>query len=61
MLIQTTTSKQIPVEHEVAGGLPTLSFALPAELEADKPPEARGLRRDEVRLKLASVDGGAVG
>jgi hypothetical protein len=28
----------------------TLSFELPAELEASAPPEARGLRRDEVRL-----------
>ena len=27
-----------------------LDFALPAELEAHEPPEARGLRRDQVRL-----------
>jgi S-adenosylmethionine:tRNA ribosyltransferase-isomerase len=28
----------------------TLSFDLPAELSADRPPEARGLQRDQVRL-----------
>ena len=30
-------------------------FALPAELEAGEPPEARGLRRDEVRLLVSDV------
>jgi S-adenosylmethionine:tRNA ribosyltransferase-isomerase len=30
-----------------------LEFALPAELEAGEPPEARGLARDEVRLMLS--------
>ena len=30
-----------------------LNFALPAELEAGEPPEARGLRRDEVRLMVS--------
>ena len=30
------------------------AFALPAELEAHEPPEARGLERDEVRLMVAS-------
>jgi S-adenosylmethionine:tRNA ribosyltransferase-isomerase len=34
-----------------------LDFALPAELEAHEPPEARGLRRDEVRLLVSSHGG----
>ena len=32
-------------------------FVLPGELEAHQPPEARGLRRDEVRLLVTSHDG----
>src|SRR5260221_10673513 len=32
---------------------PPLDFALPAGLEAGVPPEARGLRRDEVRLLVS--------
>lgn len=31
----------------------SLDFALPAELEATRPPEARGLARDEVRLMVS--------
>ena len=31
-------------------------FALPAELEAAEPPEARGLRRDEVRLLVSDLE-----
>ena len=31
-------------------------FTLPADLEAAEPPEARGLRRDEVRLLVSDVD-----
>jgi S-adenosylmethionine:tRNA ribosyltransferase-isomerase len=31
-------------------------FDLPSELEAGEPPEARGLRRDEVRLMVSHVD-----
>ena len=31
-------------------------FTLPAHLEASEPPEARGLRRDEVRLLVSHVD-----
>jgi S-adenosylmethionine:tRNA ribosyltransferase-isomerase len=34
-----------------------LDFDLPAELEAGKPPEARGLERDEVRLLVSQPDG----
>jgi S-adenosylmethionine:tRNA ribosyltransferase-isomerase len=33
-----------------------LRFELPAELEAAEPPEARGLRRDEVRLMVSYLD-----
>ena len=33
---------------------------LPARLEAAEPPEARGLRRDEVRLLVSHVDTGAI-
>jgi len=37
-----------------------LHFELPAELEAGEPPEARGLRRDEVRLMVSYLDDGRV-
>ncbi len=33
-----------------------LHFELPTELEAGEPPEARGLRRDEVRLMVSYLD-----
>jgi S-adenosylmethionine:tRNA ribosyltransferase-isomerase len=33
-----------------------LRFELPPELEATEPPEARGLRRDEVRLMVSYLD-----
>jgi S-adenosylmethionine:tRNA ribosyltransferase-isomerase len=33
------------------------AFALPAALEATAPPEERGLRRDDVRLMIATGDG----
>jgi len=33
--------------------IPVLEFALPPELEASEPPEARGLARDEVRLMVS--------
>jgi S-adenosylmethionine:tRNA ribosyltransferase-isomerase len=32
------------------------AFTLPAHLEAAEPPEARGLRRDEVRLLVSRID-----
>jgi len=35
-----------------------VSFTLPPALEAAEPPEARGLRRDQVRLLLVPRDGG---
>jgi len=37
-----------------------LAFALPPELEAGEPPEARGLTRDAVRLMVASRSTGAL-
>ena len=33
-----------------------MDFALPPQLEAAEPPEARGLRRDDVRLLVSDVD-----
>jgi S-adenosylmethionine:tRNA ribosyltransferase-isomerase len=37
-----------------------LHFDLPSELEAGEPPEARGLRRDEVRLMVSHLDDDSV-
>jgi S-adenosylmethionine:tRNA ribosyltransferase-isomerase len=37
----------------MASSLTTLEFSLPPELEASEPPEARGLRRDEVRMMVS--------
>ena len=37
-----------------------VSFTLPPELEAPAPPEARGLRRDQVRLLVVDRASGAV-
>ncbi len=37
--------------------LDTLDFTLPPELEASEPPEARGLRRDGVRLMVSHCGG----
>jgi S-adenosylmethionine:tRNA ribosyltransferase-isomerase len=37
-----------------------LAFSLPPRLEAQEPAEARGLRRDEVRLLVAHRSGGAI-
>ena len=34
--------------------LPLIEFSLPSELEANAPPEARGLRRDQVRLMVSN-------
>jgi S-adenosylmethionine:tRNA ribosyltransferase-isomerase len=41
----------LPVGGRAIGGLPT--FELPPELEADSPPEARGMTRDAVRMLVA--------
>jgi S-adenosylmethionine:tRNA ribosyltransferase-isomerase len=35
------------------GSLPSLDFVLPPSLEAELPPEERGLRRDQVRLMVS--------
>jgi S-adenosylmethionine:tRNA ribosyltransferase-isomerase len=37
-----------------------LQFDLPSELEAGEPPEARGLRRDEVRLMVSRLEDDSV-
>jgi S-adenosylmethionine:tRNA ribosyltransferase-isomerase len=42
-------------DHPEAQDAP-LSFELPPELEAGEPPEARGLRRDEVSLLVSYLD-----
>ena len=34
--------------------LSMIEFSLPPELEASAPPEARGLRRDQVRLMVSN-------
>jgi S-adenosylmethionine:tRNA ribosyltransferase-isomerase len=47
-----------------AGGrsfdLEVIQFSLPPDLEAREPPEARGLRRDEVRLLVTAQDGSLI-
>jgi S-adenosylmethionine:tRNA ribosyltransferase-isomerase len=37
-----------------------LDFDLPREVEADRPPEARGLARDQVRMMVATRGGGRI-
>src|SRR5512139_2342194 len=54
----TTTKNPTPTRWDYArpdraGRLDALAFDLPPELEARAPPEARGLRRDEVRLMIS--------
>lgn len=44
----------------VAEDIRTLDFKLPPELEAGEPPEARGLRRDQVRLMVSYCSSSAV-
>jgi S-adenosylmethionine:tRNA ribosyltransferase-isomerase len=39
--------------HKSGAGIEVLDFELPPDLEASEPPEARGLRRDEVRLMVS--------
>jgi S-adenosylmethionine:tRNA ribosyltransferase-isomerase len=38
----------------MTNSLSTIEFSLPPELEASAPPEARGLRRDQVRLMVSN-------
>ncbi|WP_182872917.1 S-adenosylmethionine:tRNA ribosyltransferase-isomerase [Microbispora sp. H10670] len=47
-----------PARPQASGD--SLTFALAAPLEAREPPEARGLRRDEVRLLVSRRDTGEV-
>lgn len=52
-----------PQKKPTAGlpGLPApFDFQLPPQLEATSPPEARGLKRDEVRLMVSSVSSGEI-
>ncbi len=50
-----------PVERPPdPGGESRLEFSLRPEQEAQEPPEARGLRRDEVRLMVTSDKGGQI-
>ena len=42
-----------PTAESAAARIATEAFALPRELEASAPAEARGLRRDEVRMMVA--------
>ena len=48
ILLSTEYTKGLP-------GLPLLNFTLSSELEAQEPPEARGLARDEVRLMVSHI------
>ena len=48
ILLSTEYNKGLP-------GLPLLNFTLSSELEAQEPPEARGLARDEVRLMVSHI------
>src|SRR5260221_3991273 len=41
--------------NPVLPGFKVIDFALPPELEATEPPEARGLARDEVRLMVSFI------
>lgn len=56
----TTTPNPIFTMFEQTIGLPSLEFALPKELEASEPPEARGLARDEVKLMVSNYQTDAV-
>src|SRR6266704_3391686 len=48
ILLSTEYNKGLP-------GLPLLNFTLSSKLEAQEPPEARGLARDEVRLMVSRI------
>src|SRR5207247_7986689 len=52
-------AKACPHKAE-ARGVSIVAFELPARLEAHEPPEARGLRRDQVRLMVASRGDGTI-
>ena len=48
--MSTVTSEPVVTEVKGGSGLRVLDFDLPEALEAAEPPEARGLRRDEVKM-----------
>jgi len=52
--------KHGPLRMPVPARGAELDFVLPPELEADRPPEARGLPRDGVRLMVSSRDGASI-
>ncbi|MEJ7814640.1 MAG: S-adenosylmethionine:tRNA ribosyltransferase-isomerase [Rubrobacter sp.] len=58
----TITAALEPVDTfaDYPKALSSLHFELPQELEAGEPPEARGLRRDEVRLMVSYLDDDSV-
>jgi S-adenosylmethionine:tRNA ribosyltransferase-isomerase len=49
-----------PKGHVRKGHVSALAFELPTRLEAHEPPEARGLRRDHVRLMVAYRGSGTI-
>jgi len=52
--LQFVSSKNdVPIDQMIINQDGLLDFILPPELEADAPPEARGLARDEVRLLVS--------
>jgi S-adenosylmethionine:tRNA ribosyltransferase-isomerase len=53
MIIVASVPQVLPRNALLKPTLDTLDFALPRELEAGEPPEARGLARDEVRLMVS--------
>ena len=60
LLVGSRTSNH-PVEMPwVDEGLSVLDFPLPDHLEAGEPPEARGLRRDQVRLMVSHPSSGRI-
>jgi S-adenosylmethionine:tRNA ribosyltransferase-isomerase len=61
-LSNTITAALEPIDTfaDYPKALSPLHFDLPRELEAGEPPEARGLRRDEVRLMVSYLDDDSV-
>jgi S-adenosylmethionine:tRNA ribosyltransferase-isomerase len=55
-----TPVAEMPVRGATGAASGVPEFTLPPELEAHEPPEARGLRRDEVRLLVTRRDGGRI-
>ena len=61
--LQTRMCRSLNFHATVADGgdgPATFDYRLPQSLEATAPPEARGIRRDQVRLMVSARDGGAV-